>query len=92
MGSVLRASISGLEPLSGHKGFNMPMSGLEEIERDHILGALEASDWVVGGRNGAAARLGVQRTSLIYKMRKLRISRPAPTQLNAADKSRACWD
>ena len=41
MGSVLRASISGLEPLSGHKGFNMPMSGLEEMERDHILRALE---------------------------------------------------
>jgi formate hydrogenlyase transcriptional activator len=90
--AVLRAPISELEPIRGYKGFNMPMSGLEEIERDHILGALEASDWVVGGRNGAAARLGVQRTSLIYKMRKLRISRPAPTQLNAADKSRACWD
>ena len=41
VGSVLRASISGLEPLSGHKGFNMPMSGLEEMERDHILRALE---------------------------------------------------
>ena len=38
--------------------------------------ALEASNWVVGGRNGAAERLGMQRTSLVYRMRKLRINRP----------------
>ena len=42
----------------------MPMTGLEEVERDHILRALEASNWVVGGRNGAAARLGMK-TNLI---------------------------
>ena len=30
----------------------MPISGLEEVERDHILGALEAGNWVVGGPNG----------------------------------------
>jgi formate hydrogenlyase transcriptional activator len=41
------------------------MTGLEEVERDHILRALDASNWVVGGRNGAAARLGMQRTSLV---------------------------
>jgi formate hydrogenlyase transcriptional activator len=74
---VLRAPISELEPFSGHKGFNMPMSCLEEVERDHIVRALEASNWVVGGRNGAAARLGMQRTSLVYRMRRLRISRRA---------------
>jgi len=55
------------------------MTGLEEVERDHILRALDASNWVVGGRNGAAARLGMQRTSLVYRMRKLRISRPKPS-------------
>jgi formate hydrogenlyase transcriptional activator len=43
---------------------------------------LEASDWVVGGRNGAAQRLGMKRTSLVYKMRKLKISRPAPSHKN----------
>jgi len=82
--SVLRAPIAELEPFSANKGFNIPMSGLAEVERDHILRALEASHWVVGGRNGAAARLGIQRTSLIYRMRKLRINRPAPSQLRHA--------
>jgi formate hydrogenlyase transcriptional activator len=74
--TVLRAPISELEPLSAHKVFNMPMSVLEEVERDQILQALEASNWVVGGPNGAAARLGMQRTTLVYKMQKRRISHP----------------
>jgi formate hydrogenlyase transcriptional activator len=80
--TVLRAPISELDPLSAHKVFNMPMSVLEEVERDQILQALEASNWVVGGRNGAAARLGMQRTTLVYKMRKRRISRPDASQHN----------
>jgi NAD(P)-dependent dehydrogenase (short-subunit alcohol dehydrogenase family) len=42
-----------------------------------------ASDWVVGGPNGAAGRLGMKRTSLIYKMRKLHISRPPTVQRSA---------
>jgi formate hydrogenlyase transcriptional activator len=77
--SVLRAPISELEPFSAQKRVDVPMTGLEEVERDHILRALDASNWVVGGRNGAAARLGMQRTSLVYRMRKLRISRPKPS-------------
>jgi formate hydrogenlyase transcriptional activator len=53
---------------------------LQESERDHILKTLEASNWVVGGASGAAARLGVRRTTLIYKMRRLglRVVRPKP--------------
>jgi len=43
---------------------------LMEAERAHILKALDDSDWVVGGESGAAARLGVPRTTLIAKMRK----------------------
>src|SRR6204780_132201 len=78
--SILRAPTSELEPFSVHKGSNLPITGLEEVERDHIVRALEASNWVVGGRNGAAERLGMKRTSLVYKMRKLRISRPVSTQ------------
>jgi formate hydrogenlyase transcriptional activator len=74
--TVLRAPTSDLEPFSAHKGSNMPMMGLEEVERDHILHALEASNWVVGGRKGAAERLGMKRTSLVYKMHRLGISRP----------------
>ena len=74
--SVLRAPTSELEPLHAHAAANIPMTGLEEVERDHIIRALEASNWVVGGRNGAAERLGMKRTSLVYRMRKLRVERP----------------
>ena len=87
--TVLRAPISEFEPFSVHKESNLSMTGLEEVERDHILRALEASNWVVGGRNGAAERLGMKRTSLVYKMRKLRISRPASSSRNNAVEGRA---
>jgi len=47
---------------------------LDEAQRDHILKALKESNWVVGGKHGAAARLGVARTTLIDKMRKCGLS------------------
>ena len=53
----------------------LSISGLAEMERDHIIRALEASNWVIGGRNGAAERLGIKRTSLLYRMQKLGIDR-----------------
>jgi formate hydrogenlyase transcriptional activator len=80
--SVLRAPTSELEPFQAYGSTDIsmtglqPMTGLQEVERDHIVRALEASNWVVGGRNGAAERLGMKRTSLVYRMRKLRIIRP----------------
>jgi formate hydrogenlyase transcriptional activator len=74
--STLRAPTSELEPCQAPKEINVPMNGLAEIERDHILRALEASSWVIGGSNGAAQRLGMKRTSLVYRMKKLRINRP----------------
>jgi len=73
--SVLRAPTSELEPFSSPRQSDAPMSGLAQVERDHILQALEASNWVIGGRNGAAARLGMKRTSLVYRLKKLRITR-----------------
>jgi formate hydrogenlyase transcriptional activator len=48
---------------------------LEEAEREHILRALRETQWVLGGTAGAANRLGMPRTTLIYKMRRLGISR-----------------
>jgi len=48
---------------------------LRDIEREHIIQALAATNWVVGGPTGAAARLGLARTSLIAKMKKLGITR-----------------
>jgi formate hydrogenlyase transcriptional activator len=74
--SVLRAPTSDLESFSAGGESKLPMTGLEEVERDHIVRALEASNWVVGGPYGAAQRLGMKRTSLVYRMQKLRIRRP----------------
>jgi formate hydrogenlyase transcriptional activator len=48
---------------------------LEAVERDHILHVLQEARWVVGGSSGAAARLGMKRTTLQARMRKLGISR-----------------
>jgi formate hydrogenlyase transcriptional activator len=61
------------------------MTGLEELERDHILRALESTNWVVGGCNGAAARLGLKRTSLLYKMQKFRMTRPRSVSEKGAE-------
>jgi formate hydrogenlyase transcriptional activator len=54
------------------------MATLQDLEREHILRVLRASNWVVGGPRGAAVRLGLKRTALIYRLQKLGIScRPA---------------
>ena len=49
---------------------------LEEAERKHMLSVLEAAGWIVAGPNGAAARLGMKRSTLQFRMKKLGISRP----------------
>jgi formate hydrogenlyase transcriptional activator len=72
--SVLCAPTSELEPFQPNKRSNVPINGLAEVERDHILRVLKASNWVI---SGAAARLGMKRTSLAYRMKKLSIGRPA---------------
>ncbi len=51
---------------------------LAESERDQIMRALREAEWVLGGPGGAAERLGLKRTTLFYKMRKLGIARPKP--------------
>jgi formate hydrogenlyase transcriptional activator len=48
---------------------------MEEAERSHILQTLGQTEGVMGGRNGAAARLGLPRTTLIAKMKRLGIHR-----------------
>jgi formate hydrogenlyase transcriptional activator len=53
-----------------------PGSTLADAERDHIVRALRAAHWVLRGPNGAAARLGMKRSTLQWKMKKLGISRP----------------
>lgn len=51
-------------------------STLEAVEREHILRILRETNWIIGGNAGAAARLGVPRTTLNNKMQKLGITRP----------------
>jgi formate hydrogenlyase transcriptional activator len=59
---------------------------LKDSERAVILRSLEAAGWVIGGATGAAAKLGVKRTTLIAKMKKLGIARPVrQTDVAAVD-------
>jgi formate hydrogenlyase transcriptional activator len=51
------------------------LTTMEQAEREHILRALNESNWTVGGPAGAASRLGMKRTTLQSRMRKLRIVR-----------------
>ena len=53
-----------------------PPATLEETERQHILRILKSTKWVVGGPTGAAAQLGMKRTTLQSKMQRLGIARP----------------
>jgi len=54
------------------------LTTLRESERAIILHTLDTVGWLVGGANGAAAKLGLKRTTLINKMKKLGITRPSP--------------
>ena len=78
-GSTLAAPLSELkqQPKADPAGVAQPRTTLEEAEREHIRHALQESNWTVGGPFGAAARLGMKRTTLQSKMDKLGIERPA---------------
>lgn len=56
---------------------------LKDAERDHILKTLKQTRWVVAGPNGAAARLGMKRSTLYFRMQKLGISRFSNDLLSA---------
>ena len=71
---VLHIPLSELK--SNPDGHTAGLPTLAEAERDHILRALEESKWVLGGPKGAAALLGMKRTTLQSRMQKLGISRP----------------
>jgi transcriptional regulator with GAF, ATPase, and Fis domain len=61
-----------------------PSTTLREAERTLILGALEGTGWLVGGPYGAAARLGMKRTTLIARMKKHGILRHPDENRNRA--------
>jgi len=63
-----------------------PVGTLSDWTRSLILRTLEDTRWVIGGPDGAAARLGLPRTSLISKMKRLGISRPRDENVTKTDK------
>jgi len=75
-GQDLFVSIGELKRLPSHTT-NSGATTLEHAEREHILKALHKTNWTIGGPAGAAAKLGMKRTTLQSKMQKLGISRPS---------------
>jgi formate hydrogenlyase transcriptional activator len=62
-------------PRAADDGRPGPLSTLEDAEREHITRALQQANWLVGGPSGAAAKLGMKRTTLQSKMTRLGIER-----------------
>jgi formate hydrogenlyase transcriptional activator len=73
-GTVLQVPLEELRA-SSEMPHKMPQT-MEEAERRHILQALDEANWIVGGPHGAAARLGMRRSTLQSRMQKLSIFRP----------------
>jgi hypothetical protein len=84
--SVLHSLTAELERQSAVSG---TARTLDDADRAHIISVLRESNGVVGGRNGAAARLGLPRTTLIAKMQKLGISRNTTNRTPTPDFSMA---
>ena len=76
-GSLLRLSLAELRSQNNEaaRASGRPET-LLEVEKQHILETLQQTKWVIGGPSGAAVKLGMKRTSLVYKMGKLGITRP----------------
>jgi DNA-binding NtrC family response regulator len=72
-GNVLQIQLNDLQQSIPNSS---TMAGtLEDVERQRILQALQEAGAVIGGRHGAAARLGLKRTTLLSKMQRLGITR-----------------
>ena len=71
-GPVLRPALTELKHITKRDSSAVSRT-LAAAERDHILEVLEQTKWLIGGQDGAAARLGLPRTTLIHKMGKLGI-------------------
>jgi len=72
--SVLRLPLTDMKEMTKQPSASASASRtLAEAEREHILEVLRQTDGLIGGLHGAASRLGLPRTTLVYKMRKLGI-------------------
>jgi formate hydrogenlyase transcriptional activator len=76
LGSVIPDPASPFSAFSSMGAPSLPVSTLEEAERQHILRALRQTEWRIAGPKGAAMILGMKRTTLQARMRKLGIRRP----------------
>lgn len=79
-GRVLRLQLGELKRVAQVDKSPTAARTLAEAERDHIVKTLQEAEGVVGGRQGAAARLGLARTTLLYRMRKLGIGPATPSE------------
>ena len=70
--SVLRLPLTDLKQMTKQSSESVSRT-LADAEREHILDVLKQTDGLIGGMHGAASRLGLPRTTLVYKMRKLGI-------------------
>ena len=79
-GSVLEVPLAELKQSGNGSLVKQPQGpiSLEAVEREHIMKVLRETGWVIGGPAGAATRLGLNRTTLNNRMRKLGITRPRP--------------
>src|SRR3984957_2172483 len=75
-GSVLHIPSTDLKRRTGEVPEANGLGTLEEVERRHIVAVLEQTNWGFAGPNGAAARLGLKRPTLQFRMQKLGIPRP----------------
>jgi formate hydrogenlyase transcriptional activator len=75
-GPVLQVPLSVLNSSNGTSPDGARRRTLKEAEREHILATLKETKWLVAGPRGAAARLGMNRATLQYRMKKLGILRP----------------
>jgi formate hydrogenlyase transcriptional activator len=72
-GKVLESPLASLR--NAPEAESLGPTTMEDAEREHIRKILEQTHWVVAGPNGAAARLGIKRSTLYFRMQKLGISR-----------------
>jgi formate hydrogenlyase transcriptional activator len=76
LGPVLEVPLSGLHSGKAPSPDGAKRRTLEEAEREHILATLKETKWRVSGARGAAERLGINRSTLQFRMKKLGIMRP----------------